>query len=268
MKDSVDFPTSGAPISDSVIQGFIDDSEAEIETIYKTRFGNVEVSSTATSGAVGSLTDTTQSWSVDTYEGYVVWIFNGTGSGQYREIISNTVDTLSVSPDFGTVPDNTSQYRVLKLGYKDETVDGSGTDTQFSRYQPLVKLNELIVDSTSVTKFYTYESSGRIVLGNGLTSEATYFSDKYPQLVNMKYIYGVYPFPRIIKRLCVVLASIRTLVSQTAGTYDDFSTVSLPGGFSGSKGEPYVNIREAVVRLQKEADNIINSTYRPYFVVG
>jgi len=99
----------------------------------------------------------------------------------------------------------------------------------------------------------------------------------------MKYIYGVYPIPRTIKRLATVLASIRTLISQIAGTYDDFSTVSLPGGFSGSKGEPYVNIRSALDYLQGEARGIIYGTqstgqvsgdfrtaasYRPFVLFG
>ena len=50
------------------------------------------------------------------------------------------------------------------------------------------------------------------------------------------------------------------MVSQIAGTYDDFTSVSLPGGFTGSKGEPYTNIKASLDYLQGEARGIVYGT--------
>ncbi len=257
VKAAIDFPSTGAPISDADITTFIGYAEEEIEDIYKTMFGNVDISSTATSGTTSTIVDSGASYTTDEYIGYVVWIHSGTNSGEYREITSNDATTLTVSPVFSSAVDATSQFRITKLGYKDQTVDGSGTDTQFVEYQPLIALNSLTIDSTSVTpsNVFQYKDSGRLLLGTD--SEVSFFSNATPQLVNLKYVFGVYPLPQIIKRLCIILAGIRALTAQIAGTYDDFTNVSLPGGVTASKGEPYTNIREAVATLQGEARGII-----------
>ena len=68
---------------------------------------------TATSGAVGSLTNTGKSWTTNAYAGRAVWIHTGTGAGQLRRIASNTATVLTVSHNFTTAPDSTSQYVVL-----------------------------------------------------------------------------------------------------------------------------------------------------------
>lgn len=258
VKSAISFPTSNAPITDATIAEFIIDAEEEIEEIYHTKFGSIEDSGTADGDlATTTLSDSNKSWQVDQYIGYVVWIYGGTGEGQYSEIQSNTATKITFNA-VTTAPDGTSNYRIVKLGYKDETVDGSGLRTQFVRYQPLINLNALTVDTTSVTPslVYQYNDSGKLALGQA-GAEATIFSNVRPQLINLKYIYGVYPLPRIIKRLCIIIAGIRTLTAQIAGTYNDFSSVSLPGGFNGSKGEPYVNIRSSLDYLQGEAKGII-----------
>ena len=258
VKDAISFPTSSAPISDAIITTFIGYAEEEIEEIYHTKFGNIDLSSTPTSGDTTTITDSTASYTADEYIGYVVWVYSGTNSGEYREITANTTTALTVSPAFSSAIDTTSLFRITKLGYKDQTVDGTGTDTQFLQYQPMIALNGLTIDSTAITttQVYQYPDSGKLVLGKS-SVEASIFNNANPQLVNVKYVYGVYPMPQIIKRLCIILAGIRTLVSQIAGTYDDFTSVSLPGGVTASKGEPYTNIREAVSGLQGEARGII-----------
>lgn len=284
VKSAISFPSTGAPVSDADITGFILDSQEEIEDIYKTMFGNVEISGTADGDySTTTFSDSGETWTADEYVGYVVWIYGGVGSGQYREITTNTTTKLTVSPAFDTVPDATSTYRITKLGYKDDTVDGDGTDNMLVNYQPLVSLNALTVDSVSVTPAYVYQylDSGKLVLGTS-DVEAVFFADSRPQLVNLKYVFGVYPMPRIIKRLCVVMSGMRTLASQIAGTYNDFTSVSLPGGFTGSKGEPFTNIRAALDKLQAEAKGIVYGdssdalgadfrrlpSYRPYMVFG
>ncbi len=260
VKDAINFPSDGAPLEDSVIGGFIKDSEEEIENIYKTKFGNIEQSGTADGDyATTTLSDSSKGWAIDTYVGYVVWIYGGTGSGQYSEIQSNTATKLTFNA-VTTTPDVTSTYRIVKLGYKDETIDGTGTDEMFVRYQPLINLNALTSDSITIDPddVYKYYDAGKLKLK--IAADSSWFSDSNPQLVNVKYIYGVYPMPTIIKRLCIAISGIRTLTAQIAGTYDDFTAITLPGGFTGSKGEPYVNIQASLNFLQGEARGIVYGT--------
>jgi len=260
VKAAINFPSDGAPLEDSVIKGFILDAEEEIEQLYKTKFGSIEQTGTADGDLTTStFSDSSKGWDVDIYIGYIVWIYGGTGEGQYREISANTETKLTVSPAFTTAPDITSTYRILKLGYKDETVDGNGKSEMFVNYQPLINLNSLSINSVDVTTSNVYQYDyGKLSLSS--SAEAGTFLDSYQQLINLKYIFGVYPLPRIIRRLCIVLAGIRTLTAQIAGTYDDFTSVSLPGGFTGAKGEPYMNIKASLDYLQGEARGIVYGT--------
>jgi len=68
---------------------------------------------TATSGGSTSLTDTTQTWSVDQWANYKIQIIGGTGIGQVRTVESNTATVLTVSSAWATNPDATSVYAVL-----------------------------------------------------------------------------------------------------------------------------------------------------------
>lgn len=279
VRSAIDFPSSGAPIEDADITVFITQSQNEVENIYKTKFNSTEDSGTASAGAASTLTDSSKTFTVDAFANLVLKITGGTGSGQYRKISSNTTTVITVSAVWTTNPDATSTYEVQTVGYKDETVDGDGTTTHFTKFFPLINLNTLTIDSTSITttNVYQYTDSGRLVLKTN--AEATVFSNTLPQLIDLTYIYGVDELPAIIKRLCIILAAIRTLTAQTAGTYDDFTSISLPG-LTGSKGEPFTNIREAIVKFQSEAKAIISvpqgdqieargwNSYVPYTVFG
>jgi hypothetical protein len=268
VRAAIDFPSTGAPISDTDITTFIGYAEEEIENIYKTKFGSVEATGTAESGDTTTITVASTPYTPNEFIGYIVWVHTGTNAGEYREITANTDNDITVSPAFTEAIDNTSQFRIVKLGYKDETVDGTGSDTMFVDYQPLINVNSLTINSTSVTpsNIYQYKDTGRLVLGD--SAEAQTFLNSTPQLVNIKYIYGVYPIPQVIKRLCIALAAIRTLISQIAGTYDDFTSISLPGGFTGAKGEPYMNIKSALDYLQGEARGIVYGTQNTGQVSG
>lgn len=74
----------------------------------------INVSSTATSGTSTALTDTGQSWTVNEWQNGIVKITGGTGSGQWRQITSNTSDTLTVGT-WDITPDNTSTYEITLL---------------------------------------------------------------------------------------------------------------------------------------------------------
>jgi len=268
VKDAINFPTTGGPVSDSAWSRFILEATEEVEQLYKTRLGYIDDYGIADGDySTTEFSDSTKDWTDDDYIGYVVWIYGGTGAGQYREIVANTDTLITVSPAFDTTPDATSQYRITHLGYKDQILDGNDEDFFFVPYQPLVVLNSLEIDSVSVTPSYVYQykEAGKLVLSQD--SEVRYFANNMPQLVELKYVYGLYPVPRQLKRLVTILAAMRGVASKVSGSYVDFATIALPGGVSGSRGQPYVNLQAGISELKKEVQEIHDS-YRPYVMFG
>lgn len=75
------------------------------------------VTSTATSAGASTLTDSTQSWTINAYAGLTVRINSGTGAGQERTISSNTSTQLTVSSSWTTTPDTTSEYSIGGILY-------------------------------------------------------------------------------------------------------------------------------------------------------
>jgi hypothetical protein len=267
VKTLLGYPSTGAPVSDADITSFITYAQNEVENIYHTKFGNIETSGTANSGTGNSLTKTSAGWTVNGFADMVVWIDGGTGVGQYRKISSNTADTLTVSDNWDTNPDNTSTYKVLTLGYINETVDGSGTPQQFFNYFPITSINSLIINNVTVTpsKTYIYPASGKVILKND--AESRLFMDAYPQQVSMKYTYGVYPIPTIIKRLTMILAGLRTLSAQLGAGYSDYYSINLPG-ITASSVQVYQIVPTTIKQFQDEARHIVEETYRPFTLFG
>ncbi|RLG36864.1 MAG: hypothetical protein DRN91_06925 [Candidatus Alkanophagales archaeon] len=69
---------------------------------------------TVTSATESTLTDETKEWEEDEWKGGEVNIVEGTGAGQVRGVVSNTKNTIHVSPDWTTIPDTTSRYHIKK----------------------------------------------------------------------------------------------------------------------------------------------------------
>ena len=63
------------------------------------------ITGTATSSTVDTLTALESGWLVDQFAGRTVTITSGAGVDQVRTIVSNTEDTLTVSPSWATNPD-------------------------------------------------------------------------------------------------------------------------------------------------------------------
>ena len=68
---------------------------------------------TATSGGTKTITDTGAGWTIDVYIDDWVEITAGTGSGQFRKILSNTSEILTVGEDWETEPDATSVFDIF-----------------------------------------------------------------------------------------------------------------------------------------------------------
>jgi len=91
-----------------------EDLYAELPSLSK---ANIQKTGTATATSASSLTDTKKIKEQDNYwKGGVVEIISGTGSGQSRDITASTQSSgvITVSPDFVTTPDATSEYRIIK----------------------------------------------------------------------------------------------------------------------------------------------------------
>lgn len=67
-------------------------------------------SGTATAGAAKTLTNTNKTWGVNRFSGWQVKITGGTGSGQVKQIATNTNTVLTVDGNWITNPNNTSTY--------------------------------------------------------------------------------------------------------------------------------------------------------------
>ena len=135
-----------------------------------------------------------------------------------------------------------------------ETYDGSGDDTLLLNNYPIITLDSLTINGTSVTTSYVavytgIEGGGKIVLKN--TAEKNTFDDTGLQLVSVTYTYGFTSVPNMIKRATMNIAARMSLAQQVGGTYDDLSSFSV-GEFSGTIGQAYINIREAFNMLKEE----------------
>jgi len=86
-----------------------------IKAYDKTNDVNLYDNGTATGGDLGHLYDTTKNWISGIWEGAKIFIYDGKGEGQIRDISGNLDDTIYVTPDWDTIPDTTSKYVILGL---------------------------------------------------------------------------------------------------------------------------------------------------------
>lgn len=145
-----------------------------------------------------------------------------------------------------------------------ETFDGDHTNVIILRRvgkewidaDPILTVNTLTVDGVSITPstLHVYPAIGRIVLGED--SEENFFASSQPRQNIINYTYGHTSVPRIISQLAAIIAAMEALVQQTGGTFDDVTSYSFPE-FSASKGEPFTNIRETVLRLDNKSKGIL-----------
>ncbi len=116
-----------------------------------------------------TLKDTTKSWTVNQWVGYYVRIFSGTGEDQYRMIISNTVDTLTVSAWTVITPDTTTKYFIEAF----EMGTLSSVDTMTQTGVSTGTINGSVFTAGSTTGVYY---PGQILTGTGVQSTKTVIS--------------------------------------------------------------------------------------------
>jgi hypothetical protein len=122
-----------------------------------------QATATATAGAAGSLTDTKRRESDDYWKGGTIEIVAGTGIGQRRDITGFTQSTgvFTVTPNFGTAPDSTSKYVIVK-SFSSKII------AAFDKLQTMLydkgKRHELIIESSQITVPLVYLTIHMIAL--------------------------------------------------------------------------------------------------------
>ena len=247
-------------VSTANVEEFIKEAEVEVDNFTQSTYWQLATSATASAGDTDTLTTT--GLTEDEHVGNVIYIKSGTGLGQYRIIMTNSTTVITVDRDWTVEVDNTSVYQIFHTGtiaFKNTLEDGDGQYTTFVEDFPLVNLESLEIDSTSVTttNVFQYKDVGQLTLG----TDAEYTNFKAGrQTVETKYFFGVWNqytnnVSALIKKYTAITAAMMSLASQIGGTYDDVTVFSL-GPMSGSLGEPYTNIREGILKLKEERKRI------------
>lgn len=256
---------SDTDISDANTNTIIDFAMDEVDKLTNTRYLVAQDSGTASAGTASTLSDSSKSWTVDEWNsdaslvgGYMVHIYSGTGSGQCRTITDNTATQLTVSPDWSTTPDATSLYRIFENTHETETFDGDGTDSYFTQWYPLLEVQSLTIDSTDITlggtSLYTYKETGELKLGS--TAGKSTFLDTSPQLCVLKYHFGVYPIPNIIKKFTAITAALMIGGHMIGNTYTFATSYTVPE-YTINKGVPYPHFEKIVGEMKKQRDFLL-----------
>lgn len=252
-------------VSEADVTEFILDSEsdADHETL-TTYWSEVENGTASAVGASTVTVESGQNFIPNAYQGDVLWIYGGTGSGQVRKISSHTSTVFTVDRAWSPSLDTSSTYRIVHCGrdpYFSGSVNGNDQDSLSIDNYPLRVLESLDINGTTVTvaNVVQFEKQGIIQLNSD--AETGLFYGGKPQKVTLAYWWGVYPLPREVKRFTAVLAALKMLTAQMGGTFNSASSFSLPEG-NVSVGQQYINIKGTWDSLRKEYDDLVERRLR------
>lgn len=273
------FRAAGLPNDESVIssedalssleevESWVFEQDIDRRVIYIIGETESETSGTASDGTTETLEDSTQAWDENEFEGYTLWIYGGTGAGQFTRITSNTTDTLSFD-ELATAPDDTSLYRIINDIRYSENYTGNGSDYLVLRHMDLKTIYSIANGDNSYT-----ESNLRInYQSSELWAKDFRWDNTYPNNINIVYFAGIDPYLnkknsyKYINDYIATLTAIKILAQQTGGTYNTPSSYSVPEG-SITIGQAYVNIKGTVDQLQRRAEELRNRCIikNPYF---
>lgn len=110
---------------------------------------------------------------------------------------------------------------------------------------------------TENTDYHWWENGKVQLIGNRIPV------GKGKKKVKIVYTYGTSSVPRIVKNLSAAIAAIMLFVNMTGGSYDEITSYTL-GPKSVSVGEPYMNMRAAIERLEQMRDRLLNEIGREF----
>jgi hypothetical protein len=126
-----------------------------------------------------SLTDLTKSWVDNIWAGMVVEITAGAGAGQFRRIISNTANTLVVSPAWTTNPAIGDSYRIYNptatVTFTGDMAIASGTGPVLAKISGETVQFAAAPPTTFRARgvLFAQDISGGVPLGSGPTVSVT-----------------------------------------------------------------------------------------------
>lgn len=118
-------------------------------------------------------------------------------------------------------------------------------------------VDETLVENTD----YHVWDYGKIVL---ITSSIP--KGKGKRKVKIVYTYGYTSVPTVVAKLSAVMAAILAFVNLTGGSFDEITSYTL-GPKSVGVGEPYMNMRAAMVKLEELKKNLMNQIGREFRMV-
>jgi hypothetical protein len=130
----------------------------------------------ATGGGTDYLDDTAKSWPDNAFANLIIEITGGTGAGQIRKIASNTATRITVTPDWTTVPDATSTYRIGIYGRTNVAqVGGQAVPTDDFGYirLPVTAFKLEVYSATIATEQVRFVASGEEVAYGDLAVDGT-----------------------------------------------------------------------------------------------
>lgn len=110
-----------------------------------------EITGIVSSSTDITLTDKTQSWVINTYAGFPVWISKGQGEGQVRTVLSNTYDTLVIDKKWDTKLNKFSQY-VLSRNIHEQMRATGNISAQEIQHQYKLKAKKINQDRKKTQK--------------------------------------------------------------------------------------------------------------------
>ena len=122
----------------------------------------------------------------------------------------------------------------------------------------------------SITSLESYDTSGTLITtwtasdywldsGMGRIRLVSKTFAHQNHRVKVVYTYGYTTVPTNIAALSATISTMRVLIKQIGGTYDDVTSYSLPSGVTIGVGEPYMNMTRAIEKLKDEKDRLINA---------
>jgi hypothetical protein len=241
-------------VSDLAIQQYITWAERDVDRETFTTYWQTQVTGTVTSATSTTLTTSTASWTENQFVDCFIKLTGGTGSGQLRGILSgNTPTSLTVDRAWTVTPDATTTYTIYYSGtnpYFSQSVDGNNMSWYYAPNYPIQVIESLVINSTTVTPAYvlTYES-GKMYLGS--SAEYRYFDNKSPQLVALKYWWGVLGVPREVERYTCLLAATQCLNNLLSSVYNTPISYNMPEGSVAIK-PPADSIKQTIAQYRDE----------------
>lgn len=136
-----------------------------------------EITSTPTSSTNNTLTDTTQSWTVNAYAGLYAYAVSSNGDIQRRLISSNTSDTITVSSNWSTNPTTSYTYYIGGIPYHYQHSWHDYGNPTLSKRLRWVRPRFEIQGNYAVTGYTGYDFTGADVDSQSLSIGSAAFWD-------------------------------------------------------------------------------------------